>query len=240
MSPFMSGLLIGMTIFSALSLQWAKQELTESKRKQAEEAQTQAQDLAGAMEFAVLSENANEGQDYDETYTLERARRFSNAVGVTRGGNDALVTARSSEEQGVFGIARTQVALTNTDDTLQRAEINRVGNAEDLNRAVGNKTPAALFDAGGARQQQVLTSTRRMEVMAEQLYAFYSAQMRFPNGAEFTSLDGGVDLKDSWGRSFMYLPDDDGQGAELSFSTPWGHTQSLRVSLQDDTTTPTE
>jgi hypothetical protein len=132
------------------------------------------------------------------------------------------------------------VVLTNTDDTLQRAEMNRVGSVEDLNRAVDRKTPAALFDAGGARQQQVFTSTQRMEVMAEQLYAFYATQMRFPSDAEFTTLDGGLDLKDAWGRSFTYQSDDDGQGAELSFNTPWGHTQSLRVSLQDDTTKATE
>lgn len=235
MSPFMSGLLIGMTIFSALSLQWAKTELLETRKRQAEQAQADAKDLAGAMEFAVLTENANEGQGYEEGYSLERARRFSNAVGITRGGNEALVTERTADEQGAFGIARTQVALTNTDDTLQRAALNRAGSAEELNRAIGAKTPSALFDAGGARQKQVLISTKRMEVMAEQLYTFYAAQMRFPTDAEFTTLDGGLNIKDAWGKSFVYTQSPDAQSADLSFTTPWEYTQTLHVSLQDDT-----
>jgi hypothetical protein len=236
MSPFMSGLLIGMTIFSALSLQWAKSELIATQQRQAEQARAQAEDLAGAMEFAVLTENANAGlQAYDENYNLARARQFSNAVGTTRGGNEVLVTTRTAEEDTTFGAPKTQVALTATDDTLQRAEINRVGSAEDLNRAIGNKTPSALFDAGGVRQRQVLTSNQRMEVMAEQLYAYYATQLTFPSASEWTTMEGKLGIRDAWGKSFVYALFPDGQSAELSFTTPWGFTQKLAVSLQEGT-----
>ncbi len=230
-SPFMFGLVMGMSVFSALSLQWAKQELTEYQQLQAERAKTNAEEVAKGLEFAILTENE---QSYSDTYDLERARAYSSAQARTRGGQDYMFAARDSEREQ-FGQKGTAVAIVGTDDTLVRSHVYRTETEEHiLDKSVGGRGDVAVYDTSLARNQQVMTSNGRMEAMAERLYTFYAAKFRFPTDSEYQDLLSKVGVRDAWGQDFDYKPEKDGQKATLSFTTPWQYTQTMILSLKDE------
>ena len=236
-SPFMFGLVVGMSLFSAMSMQWARKELARYEEQQIIRAKSNAKDVADALNFAILSEDQ---QSYSETYDLERARQYTDTTARTQGGQDYMVTARErdGEKQQRYGYAPTTVAITGSDDTLLRSQMHRSGNAEDILRAkVGDKQAVAVYDTSLARDRQVRTSNQRMEVLAEQLYAFYAGKYRFPTDSEFRSLSGGLKLHDAWGNEFRYTTGTDNQRGELSFTTPWNYTQTLNLNLKDDANT---
>jgi hypothetical protein len=234
MSPFMTGLLLGMTVFSALSLQWAKAELAELQARKAQQDRAQAQELANALEFAVLTEDAS---GYSDDYALQRARAFANVGSQTRGGNTVLATTRADEPDetapGVFGVGKTQVALTAGDDRFARAAAGRAESAAALQQQVGQGGPTVLANLQAVRERQVLTSTKRMDALAEQVFAYYAATMRFPDEAAFATLQGRLNLRDAWGQRFGYSVTPDGQSATLSFTTPWDYTRELPLSLKN-------
>ncbi len=232
-SPFMFGLVMGMSIFSALSMQWAKQALAEYEQQQVARAKANAADVAKGMDFAILTENS---QSYSEDYNLERARQYAGTDARTRGQQDYLVTDREDEKRESFGKKSTTVAITGSDDTLLRSQMFRSDTSEQLlTTKTGDKQAVAFYDTATARDRQVRTSNERMEVMAEQLYAFYAAKKRFPTESEFTTLRGTFSLRDAWGQDFTYTPTPDGQKGLLSFTTPWNYTQNLKLNLKDET-----
>lgn len=232
-SPFMFGLIMGMSVFSALSMQWAKQEMERYQAQQAERAKKDAQDVAKAMDFAIRTENAT---DYSEDYTLERARTFSNTSAKTLGDQDFMLKAVRDDDRKAYGESARTVAIAGSDDTLVRSAIYRSGNAEDLSRvAPGTRSqPVVLYDTSLARDRQIRTSNTRMEALAEQVYAFYAGHQRFPTDDEFTSLSSRLAIHDVWGQDFGYTVEKDGQTGMLSFTTPWNYTQNLKLSLKDD------
>lgn len=228
----MFGLVVGMSLFSAMSMQWARKELALYEKQQTARAKQNAQEVADAMNFAILTETA---QTYNENYDLERARTYSGSTAVTQGGQDYMVTTRTDEDRTRYGHAATTVAITGSDDTLLRSQMHRSGDAEDILRTkVGDKQAVAVYTTNTARDQQVRTSYQRMEVLAEQLYAFYAGKYRFPTDDEFTSLAGALGLHDAWGDNFTYKPSKDNQDGVLSFTTPWNYTQTLTLSLKDE------
>jgi hypothetical protein len=231
-SPFLFGLVVGMSVFSALSMQWAKQELVRYEEQQARRAQSNAEEVAKGLEFAILTEDQS---SYSENYDLERAKAFAETDARTRGGQDYLLTTHENEQREVFGKKDTTIAITGSDDTLLRSQIYRTADSEEVLRMkTGSKQAVAIYDTGQARDRQVRTSNERMEQLAEQLYAFYAGQRRFPTDSEFTRLQGGLDLHDAWGEDFTYTAKPDGQTGTLSFTTPWNYTQTLKLSLQED------
>jgi hypothetical protein len=231
-SPFMFGLVVGMSLFSALSMQWARKELALYEQQQTQRSKKDAQDVADALNFAILTEDQ---QTYSENYDLERARQYANSTGRTTGGQEYMVTTRTEEDRTRYGHAAATVAITGSDDTLLRSQIHRSGGSEDILRTkVGDKQAVAVYDTATARDQQVRTSNLRMEVLAEQLYAFYAGKYRFPTDQEFSSLNGALKLHDAWGNEFDYTTSKDNQKGTLSFTTPWNYTQTLNLSLKDD------
>lgn len=230
-SPFMFGLVMGMSVFSALSLQWAKQELVRYQELQIQRAKTNAEEVAKGLEFSILAENE---QSYSDTYDLERARAYSAAQARTRGGQDYMFAARDSEREQ-FGQKATAVAIVGTDDTLVRSQVYRTETeGHVLDKSVSGRPDVAVYDTSLARNQQVMTSNARMEAMAERLYTFYAAKFRFPTDSEYQSLLDRVGVRDAWGQDFDYTPDKSGQKATLSFTTPWQYTQTMILSLKDE------
>jgi hypothetical protein len=226
---------MGMAAFSALSSQWAKQELVRYQEEQAARAKANATDVAKGLDFAILTENS---QTYSDNYDLERARQYTNNAARTRGGQDYLVTAREDEQRENFGKKTTTVAITGSDDTLLRSQMHRSGDSEEILRTkIGDNQAVATYDTATARDRQVRTSNERMEVLAEQVYAFYAAKKRFPTDNEFATLRSTFNLHDAWGREFTYTPSKDQQKGILSFTTPWDYTQTLKLSLKDETDT---
>lgn len=229
----MFGLIMGMTVFSALSMQWAKQEMVRYQAQQAERSKAQAEDVAKAMDFAIRTEDA---KNYSEDYTLERARSFSNSSGRTAGDQDFMLKEVRDDSRKAYGNSAHTVAIAGSDDTLVRSKIYRSDNAEELTQTAPGTTnqPVILYDTSMARDRQVRTSNTRMEALAEQVYAFYAGHQRFPTDSEFTTLSARFNVHDVWGQNFDYTMDKDGQTGALSFTTPWNYTQNLRLSLKDD------
>ncbi|MCP5405448.1 MAG: hypothetical protein H6922_04410 [Pseudomonadaceae bacterium] len=228
LSPFMFGLILGMSVFSVMSQKWAMQELAEVQARKAARAQAQAEDIAGALAFATLTETRG---TYSEDYSLERARQYaSRSSGKTSGGQDFLVVGRQ-ENNETFGKRDQRVAVAASDDTLLRA---KVYNSDDRGlAALASSSSVALLDTGAVRARQVQTSNKAMEGMAEQVYAFYAAHMRFPDSGEFDELAQRFPYVDAWGGKFDYTYINDGE-ARLEFVTPWNYTQSIKLSLQDE------
>jgi hypothetical protein len=232
-SPFLFGLILGMGVFSALSMQWAKQALTHYQEEQVKRAKENATDVAKGMNFAILTENQ---QTYSDNYDLDRARKYSNSSGRTQGGQDFMVTSREDENRESFGQKASTIAVTGSDDTLLRSQMHRMETAKQiLNEKTGNNQAVAVYDTSMARDRQIRTSNERMETLAEQVYAFYAARHRFPTDSEFTTLQGTFSVRDVWGNDFVYKQDPSGQKGILSFTTPWNYTQSLNLSLKDET-----
>lgn len=232
-SPFMYGLVIGVTIFSAISMQAAKKELERYREKQADAAYRQAQDVAKAMEFSILSEGQD---DYSEEYNLQRAKQFSNSAAKTRGEQDFLLAAKRERDSEKFGRQEQKVAIAASDDTLLRSQVYRSGDVAELDKLrVNKKSGVVVFDTSEARDRQIRTSIARQEALAEQVYAFYAAHMKFPTLAEFNELRGKFGLKDVWGQDFEYSVDPDLQSGYLSFTSPWEYVHEVKLSLKDGT-----
>lgn len=226
-SPFMFGLVFGVGIFSTLVMYWAKQDLLRLEQLQAERAKAEAEDIAKALEFALLTET---DATYSNDLSLNRARQFTNlSDGKTRGGEDILLTERLGDSR--FEQQHSKVAITASDDIFLRSDIHRQGSADDLARLTpGDNQAVVVFDSEKIRTQQVARSRQNMDTMAEQVYQFYGAQLRFPTAAEFETLSNKLGLRDVWGRPFDYqLLDTD--RARLEFVTPWGYTQTLDLNL---------
>lgn len=228
-SPFMFGLLMGMTIFSAFSLQWAQRELVASQQRQAEKAKREAEDLVKALEFAAMTETRN---TYSDDFDLERARRYTAmSSGKTRGGQDFIVVQQEDKDKETFGETSQKVAITASDDTLLRSKVYRTGDAKGVDALSGDTV--ATLDTAGVRQRQILTSVKSMENLAEQVYAFYAGNRRFPKSNEFDVMRNQLSFGDAWGGPFAYtyISDDE---ARLEFTTPWNYTHSLKLTLKEE------
>jgi hypothetical protein len=230
-SPLLFGMLLGMGLFSIMSMELAKKELIAYQKVQAERARAQADDLAKAMDFAILTEDKH---SYSDEYSLQRARAYSNTAAKTRGNQDFLLNARESQNAEQFGQNRVTVAIAATDDTLLRSQVFRSTSARDL-QEISSSHPVALYDTSMARDRQVKDSKARMEILAEQVYAFVAAHGQFPTSDEFEKIASRAELTDVWGQPFTYTAGDDKLSCKLSFTTPWDYTQTLKLDLKDDT-----
>lgn len=228
-SPFMFGLLAGIAVFSSMASQWAKKDLLKMELERANRAKYEAQDIAKALEFSILAETA---ENYDEDLTLERALQHTNkSYGRTRGKQDVLITEREGNES--FDRHHERIAITASDDTLLRSTINQIGSADGLSRLdIGDKEAVVILDTEVLRQRQVDTSHKYMEAMAEQIYQFFSGQLRFPTQTEFENLQQQLKITDVWGQEFDYLRKGDFE-ARLEFTTPWNYTQSVDLNLKE-------
>lgn len=232
MSPFMFGLLAGMAVFSVASTQWASQELARVQAAKREKEKAQAEDIAKAIEFTLLTETAG-------TYTNnpDRTRIMANtsmATGKTVGDEDVLMVQRQVEDE-TFGARTDRVAITASDDTLLRSKVFRSGSAEELSQLPTDDNSVVTVDTAAIRQRQVAHSAQNMEALAEYIYAFYAGNMKWPNPSEFEDIADRARLTDVWGQPFIYtLVGDD--GAVLELNTPWNYTHTLKLSLKDDTT----
>ncbi len=227
-SPFMFGLIIGMSVFSAYSLQTAKRELAELQKRNMDRARAESEDLARGLEFQILTESR---ETYSEDYSLDRARAGAAlSTGQTRGQQAAMVAERR-EDDAPFNSPDRRVGFTTTDDTLVRARVGQSQNADDLMRLQDEKNTAlAVANTGAVRQRQVLSSNRAMETLAEHVYSFYASNMRFPTSAEFDAFEEKLGIRDVWGQKFSYRRQEEGR-ATLEFTTPWNYTQNMILSL---------
>lgn len=227
----MFGLIMGMSVFSVLSLQWAKQEMARQNARHAAQEKAQAEDLAHAMEFSLLAET---GGTYREDMDLKRAMQYTSlATGKTRGGERVLVNVQDVNPNGSFGAGTQRVGVTASDDILKRSQVYRAGSADELNRLAGQSGTVVTFDTSAIRTRQMKTSINGLEGMAEQVFAFYAGHMRFPSGSEYNELANKFSFHDAWGKSFDYAFTDN-ENAALEFTTPWNYTYTQKLNLRDN------
>ena len=230
-SPFMFGMLVGMSVLSVMSSYQARKELDKLQKVQAERAARSAEDTVKALEFAAMTETRS---TYSEDFTMERAKaNMAMATGKTRGGEEYVLNAQQETEEGRFGMDDQKIAVTASDDTLLRAKVYQTGSAADLDQLANSTSQVATFDSGVVRDRQVRSSHKAMEALAEQIYAFYAGHGRFPSDSEFAELRAKFPYVDAWGGAFDYIRTSDSVGA-LEFTTPWNYTQSLNLSLKDE------
>lgn len=229
-SPFMFGLLVGMSVFSVMSAHWAQKELATLQAKQNARAQTNAEDVVKALEFAAMTETR---ATYSDDFGMERAKSsMALATGKTRGGQEYIVNVQDGGE-GAFGAGDKKIAVTASDDTLLRAKVYQTDSAEDVTDFQNkDQTQVATLDTGAIRDRQVRTSLKAMEGLAEQVYAFYAGHMRFPTDGEYAELRAKFPYRDAWGGQFDYTRGSD-ESATLEFTTPWNYTQTLPLSLKE-------
>ncbi|HEX2859493.1 MAG TPA: hypothetical protein VHP58_04790 [Alphaproteobacteria bacterium] len=227
----MFGLIMGMSVFSVLSMQWAKQEMARQNALRAAQEKAQAEDLAHAMEFSLLTETNG---TYREDLDLKRAMQYTSlATGKTRGGERVLVNVQDVDAKGSFGAGNQRVGVTTSDDILKRSQVYRAASAAELNRLAAQSGTVVTFDTSAIRTRQMKNSISGLEGMAEQVYAFYAGHMRFPSGSEYTELAGKFDFHDAWGQKFDYIFTD-GENAALQFTTPWNYTYTQKLNLRDN------
>ncbi len=219
---------MGISLFSVMVGQWGRKEMLELELTRAERAKSEAEDIAKALEFSILTETS---ASYSEELSLERAlAHTARSSAKTRGKRDFLLTERT--DGSAFDLGQKRLAITASDDILLRAEVNRAHDSDSLARMqFGKKEAVVLLDTKGIRLRQVERSRLNMNIMAEHVYQFYAGHLRFPTIDEYESLQEKLGVNDVWGSDFLYTPIDEESGT-IQFTTPWGYTQSLDLSLK--------
>lgn len=226
----MFGLLAGMMIFSVATTQWARQELVRIQQQKAARQKAQAEDVAKAIEFTLLTETPGSYSD-----TPDRQRIMANtsmATAKTAGDEDVLIVDRQTEKD-VFDKRTTRMAVTASDDTLLRSKVYRSATADDLSAIPNGQNGVVTVDTAAIRQRQVVQSAENMSAVGEYVYGFYAGHLRWPNQNEFEDLEAESNLHDVWGQNFTYTPIDD-QSVRLELTTPWNYTHAIVLSLKDD------
>lgn len=226
--PFMFGLLMGVTLFSTISIKIAEKQLLDLEGQRETRLQKEREDLVKGLEFSILTETA---ATYSSDLTLERARAGSSlSSGQTISKDDVQFIERRGDV--VFGTAQKKVLIANTDDVLNRSYIENVADGDEMNKlSEKGKDGVSLFDSSAVRYQQVETSMKRRDAMAETIYRYYASQLKFPTPGEYENLAKKLRLTDVWGNSFIYTRTDD-DFAVLTFVTPWGEEFDTKLDMR--------
>ena len=227
-SPFMIGLVMAIGIFSNLAMHWAQKDLERIREERLRRQQAEANDIAKAVEFAILTET---DRTYGQVLDVDDLRQYTAlSQGKTRGGSDVQIISR--QNGSAFETANERIAITTTDDTLRRNELVRSGSAEDLAREAGGDEPLAIVDTSAVRQRQIEQSKQNVDTMAAHIFQFYSTNFRFPKVGEYEELQEMLNIKDVWGNDLIYTYKNE-EEAVLEFSTPWNYTYSVNLNLEN-------
>lgn len=226
--PFMFGLLLGVGLFSTISLKTAEKQIAELESTRGDRMQAEREDLAKGLEFAIMTETK---ETYSEDLTLERARQNSAlSTGKTLGKQDFQFIERRADDS--LGASQKRIIIANSDDVLLQAELEESADARALaNLKEQGRAGVTLFDSSAVRFRQVENSKKTMDVMAEAVYRFYAGQLRFPTLDEYHTLAERLNLRDSWGEEFDYTRITDTHST-LTFTTPWGYSQNVNMQLK--------
>ena len=226
-SPYMFGLLAGITVFSTVSAHYAKKQMIENEKRKIEQQQREAEDLRDALEIALLTET---DATYDPDISLNRARPYTTlSTAKTRGGSDATLNIVNSDTN--LGIQGERVLITTTDDDFTKTQVGLANSAADQAAFDGGAAPVTMFDSGAARNRQVEISVQNLEMEAAQIYAFYAGELRFPSASEYDDIQAITNLKDFWGNDFSYTIVNSPTHVRIEFTTPWGYTEQIDMNM---------
>lgn len=226
-SPYMFGMLAGLAIFSSMMAYQARKDILEAEQRKLEQQQEEAEDLMEALENALLTETS---ATYSADLTLDRAQNFATmASGKTRAGSD--ITFNQQDSETAYSLDHQRVAITTSDDTLLQNTVSGLTDADAIaGYDAGDSQAVAVFDSKATREQQMDLSYQFMENQATLVYQFYAGNLRFPNSTEYDDLAAISGLTDVWGGAFSYTYISD-TSARLTFTTPWGHTQTINMNF---------
>lgn len=226
-SPFMFGILIGLSVFSAVASKRAAMELKKVERERVENERKTVEDLRLALESAIMTETS---ATYSTDLDLTRAKPYSSLTsGKTRGGANIQFNVKDSDT--VLGLQNKRALITATDDSLLQNEIAAVGTASAQATYASSKSqPVELVDTAAIRQKQVDLSRQNAETEAAQIYLYYATNLQFPTSVQYDTINERTRMKDYWGADFTYSRQTS-QTATLEFTTPWGYTYTMNLSL---------
>lgn len=226
-SPFIFGMLFALAAFSTMSAYWAQKDMIDQERKKIERQKEEATDLRRALENSIRTETAD---TYNQAINLNRAQAFTTlSTGETRGGQ--AVAFNAQESNVALGISNTRVVLSTSDDEMLRDDIDLLSTASGQAAYTSGQNQAVEFyDSQADRARQVDLSTDALNAEVAQVYAFYEANLRFPNGTEYGDINTMTGFSDVWGNDFTYTYIDD-KTATLAFTTPWGYTQTINLDM---------
>lgn len=240
-SPFMFGLLLGVSIFSLSVQKRAQIEMDEMREKQLERQETEASSLRKAVELSVMTErSASKMATYQATPDADRIRaRASVATGKTRATQDMVMVSGESGDNN----EHSRILITTTDDTFVRDSIsNTKSHTYDTigSNTMQQRADTMVVDTKALRNEQIAISYKNMEAQAALVYNWWSAPGNgfvFPDSAQYSAEIMPISTyKDFWGNDFIYSRTS-AQVATLSFTPPWGGTP-YEITLSMTVATP--
>jgi hypothetical protein len=226
-SPYMFGLLVGISAFSTITAHYARKEMIKSEQRKIEQQKAEAEDLKNALEVALLTET---DATYDADLSLNRARAHTTlSTAKTRGGSDVTLNIVNSETS--LGIQGERVLITTTDDDFTKTAVGLANSAAAQAGFTDDNAPVTMFDSGAARNRQVDISVQNMEMEAAQIYAFYAGELRFPGSNEYDAIQAVTGLKDFWGNDFSYTIVTSPTHVRIEFTTPWSYTERIDMQM---------
>ena len=223
-SPFMFGMLMGVTVLSSLMQHWAKKELERIEQERQEIASESAEDVKRAIENKILTENIDSGEGYNTFFDINNLKgNLGASTGQTRSGQDIQITTTSSS--GRYNDTSQRIVISASDDAFERQK------AADQSDLSGVEA-VTVIDTTDIRQQQIERSKEHLEMEASQLFRYYiSNEYKFPTGSEYKLFNDKTGLKDVWGQNFKYEKKNN-KKAKISFTTPWGYTFAKSLSME--------
>lgn len=229
-SPFMFGLLAGVSIFSLAMRTQAQIELKRVQEQQQNRASQQMQAMRDAVENALMTETTS---SYGLINAAELAKSSALSSGGTRDKQGLVVGSITTD-----GATDSQrIMVSTSDDAFVRAEVTSLagGTANNMASATINaRSDVASIDTTALRSKQIKLSMQNMTQQANMVYAWYAqdGHLRFPTTAEYSSDIASSGLKDFWGGVFTYTRTNVNL-AKLTFTPPWGGTPyAITMNLQ--------
>lgn len=230
-SPFMLGLLLGVSIFSVSVQQQARIELQEIRQAQALKQETEANALRNAVEMAIMTEST---ADYTSDLTSDRIREYlSYSGGTTRTNQDIAVGSITSNA----ALDANRIIMTTSDDEFVREEVEALetsGSTGSISQSsLNERSDVIVVDTESLRQRQIEASYQSMEALAGLVYDWWSraGNYRFPSAAQFSAevlpLSSYTDF---WGEDFDYTYINNNQ-ARLEFTAPWGQAYAMNLTM---------
>lgn len=222
-SPFMFGLLLGVSVFSYSMQKRAHIEAEEFRKQQLSRQEQEVDQMRRAVELSIMTESS--AAQYQAAPNLQRLGAASSYAGSqTRGGQDALVYSAQSGDQNQY----SRIIVSRSDDGFTRDAVENMKSATFSamgSSALQDRADTAVIDTTAFRNQQVDTSYRNMESLAAVIYTWWATpgnNFRFPQELTYTDeILPMAPYRDFWGRNFEYTFINDNR-ATLSFTPPWG------------------
>lgn len=225
-SPFMFGLLLGVSIFSIAVQKRADIEMDEMRKKQLERQEIGLDNMRKAIELSVMTEGASKHNTYSAVPGKSVASSMvysSQKTLATAPTGSPSVTATSGDQNQYSRIVISSTADAYVQDSI--ADLKGDTFSALGSTSLQERSDTAVIDTTSLRNQQVAISYQNMEALAGLVYNWWSTPgngFQFPSSATYNAeIISIAPYRDFWGNSFVYTRIDQNR-ASLAFTPPWG------------------